>query len=61
MQAGGQKISDAMMVSKEIIILAKTAIFDEDIRDWRRQATDQKTWENSRSKFTELTTSKGKQ
>ena len=33
-----------MMVSKGIIYMAQTAILNEDIREWRRQATNQKTW-----------------
>ena len=32
-----------MMVSKEIILLTQTVIFNNDIREWRRQATNQKT------------------
>ena len=36
-------IADTTMVSKGITLLAQTAIFNEDIREWRRQATDQKT------------------
>ena len=37
-------ISDAMMVSKGIALLAHTAMLNEDIRDWRRQTTNHKTW-----------------
>ena len=39
----GQKISDAMMVSKGITLLAHTAMFSEDIREWRLQTNNQKT------------------
>ena len=42
--AGGQTISDAMMVYKGITILAQTGIYNNEIREWRRQITDQKTW-----------------
>ena len=43
-RAGGQTISDAMMMSKGITLLAQTRLFNDDIRDWRRQSTDLKTW-----------------
>ena len=42
--AGGQTISDAMMMSKVITLLAQTVIFNDDIREWRRQSADLKTW-----------------
>ena len=44
-QEGGETISDTMMVSKGITLLAQMKIFNKNIREWRRQATDQKTWE----------------
>ena len=31
-------------MSKGITLLAKTGIFNDDIRDWRRQSADLKTW-----------------
>ena len=39
-QSGGQAISDAMMMSKWITLLAQTGIFNDNIREWRRQTTD---------------------
>ena len=45
-QEGGQTIDDAMMVSKCITILAQTAMLNKDIREWRRETTNQKTWVN---------------
>ena len=39
-QAGGQAISDSMVVSKGITILAQMEMFNEDIRKWGRQITD---------------------
>ena len=42
--AEGQKISDSMMMSKGITLLAQTVIFDDYIREWRRQFADLKTW-----------------
>ena len=44
LQAGRQKISDAMMMSKGITLLEKTGVFKEDIQEWRRQSADLKTW-----------------
>ena len=35
-QAGGQMISDAMMVYKRITLLEQTTVFNKDIREWRR-------------------------
>ena len=35
--AGGQKISDAMMVSKGITLLSQTATFNKDTREWWQQ------------------------
>ena len=43
-RSGGQTISDAMIVSKGITLLAQTGIFNDDIREWRRQSSDLKTW-----------------
>ena len=33
-----------MMISKGITLLEQTWISNDDIREWRRQTTDQKTW-----------------
>ena len=38
--AGGKTISDAMMVSKGITLLAQTATFNGDIIEWILQTTD---------------------
>ena len=35
-------ISDAIMVSKWVILLAHTAVFNNNIREWGRQTTDHK-------------------
>ena len=43
-QAGGQTISDAMMMSKGITLLLQTGIFNDNIREWRRQTTNHKAW-----------------
>ena len=59
-QSGGQTLADAMMASKGITLMAQTAIFNENIREWQRQSTEQNTWENSRYSFTKTTVSKGK-
>ena len=40
-----------MMVSKGITLLAHTEIFNDDIREWQRQATDNKTWKKFRIFF----------
>ena len=42
--SGGQKISDAMMISKGITLLAQMVIFNEIIREWRQQSANLKTW-----------------
>ena len=42
--SGGQKISDAMNMSKDITLLEQTGIFNDDIRDWRRKSSDLNTW-----------------
>ena len=42
--ARGQMIADAMMVSKGITLLEQTAMFKEEIIEWRSQTTDQNTW-----------------
>ena len=44
MQEWAQTIVDTMMVSKGITLMAQTEIFNKDIRECQRQATDQKTW-----------------
>ena len=36
-RAEGQQISDAMIMSKGITLLAQTGIFNDDIREWIRQ------------------------
>ena len=51
-RAGGQMIADAIMVSKGITLLDQTAMINEDIRECRRQTTDQKTWEHFNIFFT---------
>ena len=51
LQAGRQKISDAMMMSKGITLLEKTGVFKEDIQEWRRQSADLKTWEKYKLVF----------
>ena len=33
-----------MMMSKRITLLAQTVIFNDDIREWRRQSSDLKMW-----------------
>ena len=43
-RAGGQAISNNMMMSKGITLLAQTGIFNDNIHEWRRQTTDQKKW-----------------
>ena len=43
-RAGGQTISKAMMMSKSITLLAQAGNFNDDIREWRRQFADLKTW-----------------
>ena len=60
-QAGGKKISDAMMVSKGNTLLEQTVLFNEDISDWRRQTADQKIWAHFEFFFTNTTASRGKQ
>ena len=50
-QAGGQTIDDTTMLSKGITLLAHTEIFNDDIREWQRQATDNKTWKKFRIFF----------
>ena len=40
-----------MMVSKGITLLAHTEIFNDDIREWQRQATENKTWKKFRIFF----------
>ena len=42
--AGGQTISNNMMMSKGITLKAQTGIFNDDIREWRRKSPDLKTW-----------------
>ena len=50
-QAGCQTVAEAMMVSKGIIFLSPMAMFNEDIREWRHQTTDQNIWENHKIFF----------
>ena len=42
--SGGQTITNVMMLSKGIILLAQTAIFNDDIILWRQQSANLKTW-----------------
>ena len=39
---GDQKISNAMMMSKGITILAHAGVFNNNIREWRRQSSNLK-------------------
>ena len=43
--SGGQKISNDMMMSKGITLLARTVILNYDIIEWRQQSANLKTWE----------------
>ena len=43
-RSGGQVIAHTMMVPKGITLLAQTEMFNKEIIEWRRQATEQKTW-----------------
>ena len=43
-RAAGQKIFNAIMMSKVISVLAKTGIFNDNIREWRRKCDNLKTW-----------------
>ena len=51
----GQKISGDMMMSKGITLLAQTGIFNDGIREWRRQFANLKTW--AKFSFTKRTES----
>ena len=44
MRAGVQTISKAMMMSKGIILLEQTGVFNDNTREWRRQSSNLKTW-----------------
>ena len=43
--AGGKKIYDAVMMYKGITLLEQAYIFNNNIREWRRQTTNLKTWD----------------
>ena len=43
-RAGGQTISDALIMSKGITLLDQTGIFNDAIREWRQKYADLKTW-----------------
>ena len=55
---GGKIIADAMMVSKGITLLAQMAIFNENIREWRIQTTNLKTWGTFKTFFNDPTVNK---
>ena len=57
-RSGGQTISNDMMMSKGITLLAQTRIFNADIREWIRQSANLKTWAKYKSFSTERTESK---
>ena len=40
---GGHTISDGMIKSKGITLLAQTGSFNDDIREWRGQSADKRT------------------
>ena len=44
-RSGGQEISDSVMMSKGINLMAQTGFFNDDIIEWRRQSANLKTWE----------------
>ena len=46
-----QTISDAMMVSEGITLLVQTTVFNDNIREWRRRNTNQKTWAHNKLFF----------
>ena len=48
---GRQTITIAMMVWKGITLLAKTATFNDDIREWRQKPTELNTWSNFKTFF----------
>ena len=56
--AGGQTISDTMMMKKLITLLAQMGIFNDEIIEWRRKSTDLKTWAKYIFFFNEHTESK---
>eukprot|EP00978_Attheya_sp_CCMP212_P030651 scaffold113517_cov39-Attheya_sp.AAC.1 len=41
---GLQPISENVMVTKGITLLSNTAVFNEDIKEWRRKPEAEKTW-----------------
>ena len=49
--AGGQTLTEPMMISKGITLLANTAVFNDDIKEWNRLPTNQKTWNNFKQHF----------
>ena len=57
--AGGQIVSDAIMVYKGINLLAQMNTFNEDTREWRRQTTNLKTWDTLEIFFTDPNVNKG--
>ena len=50
-KAGGQMVAETMMVSKGITLLAHMEIFNNNIRDWQCQTSDQNTWEKFKILF----------
>ena len=55
LRSGGQKISDDMMMSRGITLLAQMGVFNNNIRVWRRQSADLKTWAKYKLVFTDRT------
>ena len=49
--SGGYTIANELMVYKGITLLAKTYIFNEDIREWGRQSTEINIWETFKTFF----------
>ena len=49
---GGETIHDSQLVRKGYEIIAKTGLFDEDCKEWRKKAEDQQTFENFKKNFT---------
>ena len=50
-RSGGQMIANSMMALKGITLLVQTATFNKDIRQWRRQYSELKTWASFKTFF----------
>jgi hypothetical protein len=48
---GDQGLTDGMLISKGITLLSNTAVFNDDIKDWNRQDSKDKTWANFKTHF----------